>query len=385
VVMQAATSGSTVGLEVRALKKAKQPVPDEMFVKLVVDHISNSATCKQKGWVLDGFPSTPLQVELFKAAEMKIDKVVLLDVPDQQLEADGKSRRLDPQTGALHRTNDPNNPVPEDVAARLRSLPGQSEEELLDMIQKYRALEAALNQCFAKKVSKLKCRGDADATNTAVMAELYGAVIKKEKVAKAAAWVRPCRADASGKPYRLLITGAPGCGKGKICERLHREMGVAHLSHASLHNQLQNLDNELFEEAQASIAQVGSLSAEMTIRILQKINAEGDCAKYGWLLDGFPRNVAQATVLKESGLEISNFVNIQLPVEVLVQKLCNPDNPISMSAQVVKQRAEAHYNEMAEVVALFKVEEMKIEGSGEFDLDEMYASIHGHLTGKLIG
>lgn len=76
-------SGSELGTRVKGVIDAGQLVPDDLIAEVVADRLA-AADCRT-GFLLDGFPRTPRQVELLDRilGPAPLDRVVLLEVPDQ--------------------------------------------------------------------------------------------------------------------------------------------------------------------------------------------------------------------------------------------------------------------------------------------------------------
>lgn len=62
------------------------------------------------------------------------------------------------------------------------------------------------------------------------------------------------------------------------------------------------------------------LSSYLFLQVKDRL-AEEDCAKQGWLLDGFPRTAAQARALEEAGVTADCFIFLNVPDEVLVERV----------------------------------------------------------------
>lgn len=117
----------------------------------------------------------------------------------------------------------------------------------------------------------------------------------------------------------LVFLGPPGAGKGtqadKICERFF----IAHISTGDMLRKETREGTELGLKAKAVMDAGGLVSDEIIIAMVEKRIQEPDCAK-GFLLDGFPRTIAQADAL--GGLtSIDMAVNIDVPDAVLVERI----------------------------------------------------------------
>lgn len=118
---------------------------------------------------------------------------------------------------------------------------------------------------------------------------------------------------------RIVLLGPPGVGKGTQASRLARTLSEPHLSTGDLLRAAVAAGTPLGREADAHI-RAGRLTPDpIVLAILRERLARPDCAG-GFILDGFPRNVAQAVELERiSPLEA--VLAFDLPGEVLVARL----------------------------------------------------------------
>ena len=81
--------------------EAKSFVPDELVVNHVLDRISQP-DAEQFGCILDGFPRTKAQFTALQTAQIAIDRVIIIQCPDNVLLERAKGRRIDPSTGNIY-------------------------------------------------------------------------------------------------------------------------------------------------------------------------------------------------------------------------------------------------------------------------------------------
>ena len=91
---------------------------------------------------------------------------------------------------------------------------------------------------------------------------------------------------------RLVLVGPPGAGKGTQAEVLSRKLGVPHISTGDLFRSHISNQTELGLEVQSILDEGALVPDSITNEMVRKRLAESD-ATDGFLLDGFPRNVAQ--------------------------------------------------------------------------------------------
>ncbi len=108
-LLRAAVAHQTpVGLAVKPYMEAGRLVPDEVVIDVVMEAIETAKAKKRDGYVLDGFPRTFRQAEalekVLKKRREKIDQVILIDTPDEVIQARLMQRRScpDPLCGAVY-------------------------------------------------------------------------------------------------------------------------------------------------------------------------------------------------------------------------------------------------------------------------------------------
>ena len=122
--------------------------------------------------------------------------------------------------------------------------------------------------------------------------------------------------------HRLLFVGPPGAGKGTQAERLAASHGLLHLSTGDLLRAEVKAGSDLGKEAEAVMNRGELVSDELVLAIVRSRlqNHSG-----GWLLDGFPRNLAQAgaldALLGELNQPLQSVLLMELDDEELVQRL----------------------------------------------------------------
>ena len=195
-----------------------------------------------------------------------------------------------------------------------------------------------------------------------------------------------------------LITGPPGSGKGTQAARIAREFGFLHLSVGDLLRAERKADTELGREA-AAFMDAGELvpdsiiSATVLARLpehpltdneaklckaLHAKDHEHELLRSilpGVLLDGFPRTVEQAHLLK-SGLqargnceeiqEVGLVIHLKVPDHIVTGRLLDRGRSDD-TEETVKRRLEVYYEQTAPVLSMFHYALVEIDGSKGVD------------------
>ena len=123
---------------------------------------------------------------------------------------------------------------------------------------------------------------------------------------------------------RLIIMGPPGGGKGTQAKRLEEAFDIVQLSTGDMLRAAIGVGTELGLKAKAVMDAGELVSNDIMIGMISERLDEPDCAN-GFILDGFPRTVAQAegldTMLEEKGLSLDAVVEVRVPDQKLVDRI----------------------------------------------------------------
>ncbi|MDG5788095.1 adenylate kinase [Evansella sp. AB-P1] len=122
----------------------------------------------------------------------------------------------------------------------------------------------------------------------------------------------------------LILMGLPGAGKGTQAEKIVEKYGIPHISTGDMFRAAIKNGTELGLKAKAFMDEGNLVPDEVTIGIVRERLSKEDCNN-GFLLDGFPRTVAQATaleeMLKDLGRQLDHVLYIEVPKEDLFKRL----------------------------------------------------------------
>ena len=124
---------------------------------------------------------------------------------------------------------------------------------------------------------------------------------------------------------KLILLGAPGAGKGTVAKLLTAIDGSVQISTGDILRGAVQAATELGREAEAYMKRGDLVPDSLIMGIMEKRLQEPDCKK-GFLLDGFPRTIPQAEalteLLKQLKIKLDMVVNIDVPREVILDRLC---------------------------------------------------------------
>ena len=153
---------------------------------------------------------------------------------------------------------------------------------------------------------------------------------------------------------RLLFLGPPGAGKGTQAVKLADSHGLLHLSTGDLLRAEVAAGSELGKEAEAVMARGELVSDELVLAIVRSRLTSHEA---GWLLDGFPRNLAQAealdALLGELNQQIELVVLMELDDAVLIQRLLSRGRADDNEA-VIRHRLEVYREQTAPLIKHYR-------------------------------
>ena len=123
---------------------------------------------------------------------------------------------------------------------------------------------------------------------------------------------------------RLVLLGAPGSGKGTQAEVLKAELGVPHISTGDLLRAAVKAASPLGLKAKAVMEAGQLVSDDIVLAMLEERLAKPDAAA-GFILDGYPRNVAQCealeALLQRIGQPLEIALKLDVPSELIVERI----------------------------------------------------------------
>lgn len=118
----------------------------------------------------------------------------------------------------------------------------------------------------------------------------------------------------------IILLGPPGAGKGTqaefICESLH----IPFVSTGDIFREMIQSGTKLGVEIKKFYDAGELVPDDIVIDVLKKRISQADC-RNGFLLDGFPRNVAQAKELSDSGIKIDYIIEIKIDEKAVIERL----------------------------------------------------------------
>lgn len=181
---------------------------------------------------------------------------------------------------------------------------------------------------------------------------------------------------------RILFLGPPGAGKGTQAEMLARALGVPHISTGVMLRDAIAAGTELGKKVDAIVASGALVSDDLVLAIVEDRLAMDDAA-CGYLLDGYPRNLAQAVALRDAVGEDAVEVALLLDVESdeLVARLLNraaEQGRADDTEEVIRHRLGVYMTETLPLIDHYGDAVIRVNGLGA--VDEVFARVVAALA-----
>lgn len=119
---------------------------------------------------------------------------------------------------------------------------------------------------------------------------------------------------------KIILLGAPGAGKGTQAEVISRHLNIPTISTGNCLREAVKAGSPLGLKAKADMESGRLVPDDVVIGVVKDRIAKDDC-KNGYILDGFPRTVAQAEALAAMGVEIDRVIDLEVPDETIKRRL----------------------------------------------------------------
>ena len=180
---------------------------------------------------------------------------------------------------------------------------------------------------------------------------------------------------------RLVLLGAPGSGKGTQATRLKEHLQVPHISTGDLLRAEVAAGSKLGREAKAVMDCGNLVSDEILLGMLEERLARPDTAN-GFILDGYPRNLAQAAaldrLLARIGQPMDFAVQLEVPTDLLVERIAGratAEGRADDSPESVRNRLDIYDCQTAPVIDFYRQHGKLTLVDGVGSLDDVFNRI----------
>jgi len=185
----------------------------------------------------------------------------------------------------------------------------------------------------------------------------------------------------------ILVLGPQGSGKGTQAKKIARTYGVPHVSSGELYREAIARGTELGKQVEPILAAGHLVPDDITIPLIRDRLDRGDTIP-GFILDGYPRTLAQAEALDEMLAELGRSIDVvfefQVPnrqqlVDRLLKRAAEEDRPDD-TPEVIQTRLETYDSQTAPVVEYYRTTRGNVVGiHADRTVDEVFHEIQDSL------
>ena len=184
---------------------------------------------------------------------------------------------------------------------------------------------------------------------------------------------------------RLLIVGPPGAGKGPQAVKIAEKLNIPAISTGDIFRKNIKEETDLGKEAKSYIDSGNLVPDSVTNRMVRARLAEADTAN-GFLLDGYPRSVEQAHVLRDMLLDLGTSIDVVLEIQVdedeVVERMlkrAQEQHRTDDTEPVMRHRLEVYHQQTLPVATYYVDQDLLEVVDGTGSIDEVTARIFAIL------
>ena len=194
---------------------------------------------------------------------------------------------------------------------------------------------------------------------------------------------------------RLLIMGPPGAGKGTQAKRISEHYGIPAISTGDIFRAMKTADTPLARQVRDIMNSGGYVSDEITNQIVAERLAQSDCDG-GFLLDGYPRTLAQVetldAALAERGTPLDAVLSLQADENEVVARLlkrAETEGRADDNEDTIRVRHHVYAEQTAPLLEVYRGHGLLVEVDGLGEVDEvserLFAALDDKLGGSAVG
>lgn len=184
------------------------------------------------------------------------------------------------------------------------------------------------------------------------------------------------------KRIGVIFLGPPGSGKGTQAAKLAESLTIPHISTGEILRQAITEKTELGQQAQAYVEKGELVPDELLLGLIQERLKQPDSAK-GWILDGFPRTVAQASfldaLLEELADSYTYVVNLAVADTVLIERLMQRGRQDD-TKETIARRLQVYIDQTAPVLDYYSQKGILNHIDGNQPMDAVTAALTAVVT-----
>lgn len=235
-----------------------------------------------------------------------------------------------------------------------------------------------------------------------------GTLIRRPRLSRRPPEFLVVSSGSKPEPLKVMISGAPASGKGTQCQLITQKYGLVHIAAGDLLRAEISSGSANGKRAKEYMEKGQLVPNEIVVMMVKERLSQSDSQENGWLLDGYPRSLSQATALKEFGFQPDIFILLEVAEDNLVERVVGrrldpvtgriyhlkyspPENEeiaarltqrFDDTEEKVKLRLQTHHQNVESVLSMFEGITVKVNGNDS--KEDVFSQIDNALT-NLIG
>jgi adenylate kinase len=183
----------------------------------------------------------------------------------------------------------------------------------------------------------------------------------------------------------ILLLGPQGSGKGTQAKRISEAYGIPHIASGDMLRAAMAAGTELGRKVKPIYDNGGLVPDDLMIELIRERLAQDD-TENGFILDGFPRTLAQAEaldpMLREIGKELTVVFVLQLPDEVCIERLTKRaqlEGRVDDTPEAIAKRLELYHRETEPLIEWYRIRSNVVMIHADRSVNEVFGEIQQAL------
>jgi len=183
----------------------------------------------------------------------------------------------------------------------------------------------------------------------------------------------------------ILLLGPQGSGKGTQAKRISDAYGIPHIATGDMLRSAISAETELGRKVKPIYDSGGLVPDDLMIELIRDRLTESDTDN-GFVLDGFPRTLAQAEaldpMLREIGKELTVVFALQLPEQVCIDRLTKRaqlEGRVDDTPEAIAKRLELYHRETEPLIEWYRIRSNVVTIHADRSMNEVFGEIQQAL------
>jgi adenylate kinase len=189
--------------------------------------------------------------------------------------------------------------------------------------------------------------------------------------------------EAVEEPLQVVMFGPPGAGKGTQSRKIEEKFSIPHISTGDILRAEVDRKTDLGKEIEDVMMRGELVADDIIIRLVEARLVEPDC-KRGFILDGFPRTIAQAeeldAFLRQQNRDKLHVIYLMVTEEISLERMM-ARRRVDDTKEILQNRIKVYYEQTAPLIDYYFEKGAIIRVNGVQSIDDVFQEIEERLAG----